>query len=173
MRFSPGISQEHGKPGAGAEEYGVELAGQQLIHRGKLAHDGIELDVHAQRFYIINFSLHNLLRQPELGDAVHQHAAGGMQGFVHGYLVAELGQVGGGRQPGGARADNCHFLAGGRGQFGGLSLFLVAKVPVRHVPFDAADGDGGVLLAQGADRFALSFLRADPAADGGERVLAL
>src|SRR5208283_5422195 len=50
---------------------------------------------------------------------------------------------------------------------------LVAQVPVSHVPFDAADGYGGIFLSQCADCLALSLLRADPAADGGERVLAL
>ena len=41
----------------------------------------------------VDLLLDDGLGQTELGDAVHQHAAGHMQGLVHGDFIAQLGQI--------------------------------------------------------------------------------
>ena len=53
------------------------------------------------------------LGQTELGDAVDQHAAGGVQGLEDGDVIALLGQVAGAGEAGGAGAHHGHLDAVG------------------------------------------------------------
>ena len=105
--------------------------------------------------------------QTELGDAVHQNAARNVQGFVDGDLVAQLCQVARDGQAGGASADDSDLVAIGRGG-GGLGMYVVA-VPVGNKALQAANADGLALDAADALAFTLVLLRADTAADGGQR----
>ncbi len=55
-----------------------------------LANDHIALKFNAHLLQAVDLLLHDGLGQTELRDAVHQHAAGHMQGLVNGDLVAKL-----------------------------------------------------------------------------------
>ena len=111
--------------------------------------------------------LDDVLGQTELGDAIHQHAARNVQSLVDGDLVAELGQIARDGQAGRACADNSDLVAIGRGG-GGLGMYVVA-VPISDKALQAANADGLALDAADALAFALVLLRADTAADGGQR----
>ena len=112
--------------------------------------------------------LDDLLGQAELGDAVHQHAAGGVEGLEDGDLVAQLAQVGRAGQPGRAGAHHRHLDAVGRRLFR-LRMHVV-PVPVGHEPLQSADGHRLPLLAPDAQALALALLGADPAGHGGQTV---
>ena len=110
--------------------------------------------------------LDDVLGQTELGDAVHQHAACNVQGFVYGNLIAQLGQVAGNGQAGRTCTDNCHLMAVRlRLSSRGVDVFTV---PVSHKALQAANADGFALDAAHALALALVLLRADAAADGGQ-----
>src|SRR5699024_704266 len=126
--------------------------------------DHVALDVHAQFLQALHLVLDDVLGQTELGDAVHQHAAGHVQGFIHGDLVAHLGQVTGHRQAGRTGADDRHLVAVGGGHFG-LGMYVFA-VPVGHEAFQTADAHRLTLDAADTLALALVLLGADAAADG-------
>ena len=112
----------------------------------------------------VDLLLDDGLGQTELGDAVHQHAAGHMQGLVHGDFIAQLGQIACSGQAGRTGTDDGDFVAVGRGNDG--SGMDILAVPVGHKALQTADADGLVLDAAGALALALALLRADTAADG-------
>ena len=158
---------EHGQARAGADEHGLEaLLLHELVNGDGPAHHHVGLDLHAQLLEPVHFLLDDRLGQTELGDAVHQHAAGQMQGFVHGDLVPLPGQVSGAGQARGAGTDDGHLVTVG----GGLRRLLggVGVVPVGHEPLQAADAHALGLDAAHALGFALRLLGADPSADGGQ-----
>ena len=132
-----------------------------------LADDHVGLDINAQLLQALDLVLDDVLGQTELRDAVHQNAAGHMQGLVNGDLVAQLGQVAGDGQAGGTSADDSHLVAVGGGG-NRLGMYVVA-VPVRNKALQTADADGFALDAADALALALMLLRADTAADGGQR----
>ena len=83
-----GDALEVGQARAGAHEHGVEaLFLEELVHGDALADDHVGDDLHAQSFHGGDFSADQILGQTEFGDAVDQHAAGGMQGLEHGDVV--------------------------------------------------------------------------------------
>ena len=162
-----GDVHEHGQARAGTDEHGLEaLLLHELVDGDGPTDDHVCLDLHAQRLEPVHFLLDNGLGQTELGDAVHQHAAGQMQGLVHGDLVSLPGQVAGTGQAGGAGPDDGHLMAVGGGTHGLLGG--VGVVPVGHKPLQAADAHALGLDAAHALGFALRLLGADPAADGGQ-----
>ena len=73
---------------ARTDEHRVVALFQQLFHRHGAADNRIRDDFHAQFADIVDFLLHERFRQTELRDAVHQHAAGGMERFVDGHVPA-------------------------------------------------------------------------------------
>ena len=90
-----------------------------------------------------------------------------MQGFVDGDLVAQLGQITRNGQTGGACADDSDLVAV-RGGGNGLGVDIVA-VPVGNKALETADTNSLALDAADALALALMLLRADTAADGGQR----
>ena len=82
---------------------------------------------------------HDGLGQTELGDAVDQHAAGGVEGLENGDLIAHLGQVAGAGQAGGAGADHGDLVAVGLGLLR-HGVQHVLAVPVGHEALQTADG---------------------------------
>ena len=111
-----GDVHEHGQTGAGADEHGLKaLLLHQLVHGDGAAHDGIGGDGDAQRLQAVHFLLNDGLGQTELGNAVHQHAAGQMQRLKHGDLISLAGQIAGAGQAGGTGAHHCHAVAVGSG----------------------------------------------------------
>ncbi len=109
------------------------------------------------------------LGQPELRDAVDEHAAGGVQRLEDHDSVALLGQVGGAGQTGGASAHDGDVLARLRGP-GRRDHLGDGRLVVGGEALEPADGDGVALLVQDAHLLALGLLRADAAADGGQIV---
>ena len=162
-----GDAHEAGQTGTGANEHGlVAVLVHQLVDGQHLANDHVALKIHAHLLQAVDLLLHDGLGQTELGDAVHQHAAGHMQGLVDGDLIAQLGQVACGGQTGRACTDDGDLVAVPcRHDGGGVDVFTV---PVGHKALQAADAHGLVLDAAGALALALALLGADTAADGGQ-----
>ena len=92
-----------------------------------------------------------------------------MEGLEDGHVIAHLAEVARAGQTGGAGADDGDTVAVGHGD-GHLGLILAGHVPVGDKTLKPSDADA--LALQAADTFglALLFLRADAAADGGQRV---
>ena len=158
---------EHRKTRAGADEHGLEaVLAHQLVDGHDAADDHVRLDLDAEGLQAVDFLLHDGLGKSELGDAVDQHAAGEVERFKNGDIVALLGKVARAGEAAGAGTNDRDLVAVGRG-LGGRFLH-VCIVPVGDKTLEAADADGLALDAADALRFALRLLRADAAADGGQ-----
>ena len=100
---------------AGRQQHGVvllEQAGQPDLALAVADRDaGAQLDAEAQR--VPDLDREHVARQPELGDAVVQHAARDLLLLEHGDVVAEHGQIVGRGDAGGAGADDRDALARG------------------------------------------------------------
>ena len=142
---------------------------EQFFHRHGTADNRIRDDFHAQLADIVDFLLHKRFRQTELRDAVHQHAAGGMERFVDGHVPARARQIRRTGQTSRARTDDCRFLARRRCCFRGHRA--LGHGIVRRKAFQTADADRFALDTADALAFALRFLRADAAANRREAVL--
>jgi hypothetical protein len=114
-----GDVHEDRQAGADGHEDRVELLAQ-LGQGVGLADDRVRLDLDAVGDQAVDFLLDDVLGQAELGDAVDQDAAGGVEGLEDRDLVAALGQLAGGREAGRSGADDRDLLAGrargGRGE---------------------------------------------------------
>ena len=168
MKCSPGIFRNTGKPGADAQEDGVE-AFQEFIHGFGAADDRIDFDLDPHAFQEVTFLGDDGLGQTEFRDAVEQHAAGAVQGLEDVDFVAFLDQVAGHGQAGGTGAHYRHLLAGGLG-LGGQDVLAVLALVIGGEALQVADGHRGVFFADDAHAFALDFLGADPAAHRGQGV---
>ena len=163
-----GDVHEHRQACAGADEHSLEaILAHQLIDGNDAADDHVRFDLDAQRLQAVDFLLHDGLGKTELGDTVHQHAAGEVERFKNGDVVALLGKVARAGETAGAGADDRDLVAVGNGLCGGL--LDVCVVPVGNKALEAADADRLALDAADALRFALRLLRAHTAADGRQR----
>ena len=90
-----------------------------------------------------------------------------MQSFEDGDLIALFGQIARACQTGGTRTDDSNFMTVRLGHFRFADIILV--VVVSHKAFKPAYADGLKLYAERTFAFALSLLRADPAAHRGQR----
>ena len=106
-------------------------------------------------------------RQPVGRDPVPHHPARLAAGIANLDLVAEAGQVVGGREPAGARTDDEHTLAAPRGRR--LELPALLACEVAQEALDRMDRHRSVELGPVAD--ALARVVADPAVDRGQRVV--
>ena len=138
----------------------------QLINGKGASDDGIGLDVHAHLFQPFNFVLHDFFGQTELGNAVHQHAAGCMQDFKDGYVIAFLRQHAGTGQAGGSGTYNGNLFAVFSGNFRRIH-FVQSVFPciIRNKALQAPNCYRFAFDTQHAAAFTLFFLRADTAAD--------
>ena len=162
-----GDVHEHRKTCAGADEHGLEaVLAHQLVDGHDAADDHVRFDLDTEGLQTVDFLLHDGLGKSELGDAVDQHAAGEVERFKNGDIVALLGKVTRAGETAGAGTDDRDLVAVGRG-LGGRFLHICI-VPVGDKALEAADADGLALDAAHALRFALRLLRADAAADGGQ-----
>ncbi len=157
-----------GRPGAGADEHRLVALLKELGNGEHLADDHVQLDVHPHLLQIGHLTPDNGLGQTELGDAVAQNTAGGVEGLEHGDLIAHSGQLTGAGQAGGAGSDDGHLVAvlGGGGHIGQTVL----RRPVGHKALNAADGHRLPLDAPDALALALGLLGADTAGDGRQGV---
>ena len=133
-----------------------------------LADDHVQLDVHPHLLQVGHLPGHDGLGETELGDAVGEHAAGGVEGLEHGDGVAHAGQLTGAGQTGRAGTDDGHLMAvlGGGSHVGNALL----GGPVGHEALHAADGHGLALHAADTLALTLVLLGADAAGDGGQSV---
>ena len=109
----PGDLEKHRQPRPGGQINSIVAGVEQLIQTEIDPDHRIELDLHTQRSHVVDFTLDDFLGQAEFGNAIHQHSPRHMQGFEHGHLMPQDGQVGGHREPGGTGPDDRHPLAAG------------------------------------------------------------
>ena len=167
LEILTGDVHKHGQTRARAHKHGLKAVFlHQLVDGDGAAHNDVGLHLHAHSLEPVHFLLHDGLGQTELGNAVHQHAAGQVQGLVHGDIIALLGQVAGAGKAGRAGAYNSYLMAVGLGLFGGLGA--VGVVPIGHEALQAADTHSLALLTPDAVHLALALLGADAAAHGGQ-----
>ena len=163
-----GNLHKHGQAGARADEHGLVALLKQLGDGEHLANDHVQLNVYPHLLQVGHLPLDDGLGKTELGNAVAQHAAGGVEGLEDRDGVAHPGQLAGAGQTGGAGADHRHLVAvlGGGGHVGDAVL----RSPVGHKALNAADGHRLALDTPDALTLALGLLGADPARDGGQGV---
>ena len=56
-----GDVEQFGLGGTGADEYGVEALGEQIVHGVVLADGGVEVEDHAEVLYLLYLAAHHLL----------------------------------------------------------------------------------------------------------------
>ena len=164
-----GDTHEGGQTCACADEYGIEAHIVDDFINGKhLADNHICHNFYAQSSQLINFLLHDCLRQTEFGNTVNQHAACLMEGLKHGDSIAQLCQIACTGKCGGAGADDCNpFAVGGR-LFG--HFIAVFHIPIGNEAFQTTDGNCLALHASDTFGFALAFLRTNTTADRRQRI---
>ena len=168
-----GYAQKDGQASAHADEHGVVFLAQVGNINGAATH-GIEVEVHPCLTQAVDFGSNHILGQTEGGDAVNEHAAGFVQGFKYVYLDARSGAHASTGQGRGARADAGHFF-GPKGQGTGIGTGNLltgggGNVGIGHKAFKTANGHGLSLGLEHALAFALVFLRAYAATNGGQAV---
>ena len=169
VRIFSGDSHKLGKPCAGADEYSRKaFFCHKLIDGYGFSHNYIGFNCNTQRFYVFNFLLHyGFLGKTEFRDSVYKNAAGLMQRFKNGNLIAHLCQISRTGQSCRAGTDNSNLLA----------LFLlcafrfdvVFPCPVGYVTLQLTDGNRLPFNASDTFSFTLAFLRAYTAAYGRKR----
>ena len=165
LQVLAGNMHEHGQTGAGADKHSLEaVLLHQLIDGDGTAHHGIGLNLYPHSLQAVHFLLDDGLGQTELGNTVHQHAAGQMQGLKHGDLIALLGQVACAGQARRAGTDDRHLMTVGSRL--GSGFRAVGVVPVSHKALQTADTHRLALLTADAVHLTLALLRADAAAHG-------
>ena len=110
-----GHTEKHRQPRAGSHKNCiVPLDAHQLVECDAFAHHhvGFELDAHAAQ--VVDFFLHDGFGQPELGNAVDEHAAQLVQRLKDAYAMALLDEIACCREPRRTAAHDGHALAGGR-----------------------------------------------------------
>ena len=161
---------EHRQARAVGDEDGVEFC-LQFGNRVGAADDDVAFDFHAGFLKPLDFLRDNFFGQAKFRDAINQHAAGFVQRLVNRHVMAALGQFAGGGQPRRAGTDDGHAFAG-RLRFVLRQLVAMFPRPVGDVAFQIADAHGQPFGGAHANGFALRFLRANAAGDGGQRVVA-
>ena len=145
----------------------------QLFDGEGAADNSVNYDFYAQLFQCGDFVLYDFLGQTELRNAVHQHAAGSMQRFVHGYIIAHFSQITGASQAARAAAYYGNLLALAFCR----SFYIVIQAMLTRIvgnkALQAADCYRLALDTQHALAFALVFLRADTSADSRQCTLLL
>ena len=167
LQIFAGDVHEAGQPRAAADEHRFKAVfAHQLVDREHAADDHVGLYLDAEGDEVVDLFLYDQLGQAEFGDAVHEHAARKVQRLEHGDLIPALGEVARAGEPRRPAADHGDLVAVGLGFDGEIAA--VGVVPVRHEPLQPADGDRLALDAAHALLLALRFLRAYPAAHGGQ-----
>ncbi|MPM87594.1 hypothetical protein SDC9_134694 [bioreactor metagenome] len=143
-------------------EVALALFDEQVLHRV------IEDDLDAEVFDALDLGIDHIARQPVLGNAVAHHAAWEFAGIVDLDIVTDARQVVGGRQAGGAGADDQDAVTG-------VVAGLVEPPAIRdrlvaEVSLDRVDRDRRVELTPVAGH--LAWVVADPAMDRRERIVA-
>jgi hypothetical protein len=165
----PWDPHELGIARAGADEDGMEpQLADHLLDCEQPPDERVAFEFHSELAQVVDLGIDYFIGQPEVGNAVTQHAAGHVERLVHRDFAPGLGHVGGAGHSGRARADDA---------YAETARFDVRDVgpafPDGHISDEAletADGDRLQARADGAGALALCFLRADAAAHRGEQV---
>ena len=163
-----GDVHKHGQAGAGAHKHSLIAHFKQLVNGQHPADDHIGHHLDPLGLQLFDFIGDDCLGQTELGNAVHQDAAGGVQGFKNRDGIALLGQVRGAGETGRTGAHHGNLDSIGRCFFG--HSVNVLPIPVGHEPLQTADGHRLALHAPDAFGLALALLGADPAGQSGQGV---
>src|SRR5512140_1012646 len=174
VQLHPGDREGAALHGADPEEDRGEALRFQVGQREVPAETHARFQLHAEREDGVDLELDEGARQAVLRDSEPQHPPGDGRRLEDRHRVTHQGEVVRAREPGRTRADDGHAL---RVPVRAVSVDRGQDRKVHHA-FDAEalgdetlqgpDRDGSVQLAAPAHRFAGG--RADPAADGGERV---
>ena len=158
-----------GQAGTRGDEYAFVPFFLEFFHTFGLADDAVLDELHAHLLEVVDFHVHDLVGQAELGDTIFQYAANLVQGFEDGDVVAILHHVACKAQSGRTRTHDGHLDVVLGGQFGQDDVAALALI-IGYETLQVADGYGGfVHLQVDALAFALLLLRADASADGGQR----
>ena len=141
---------------------------EQLLERDVPPDADAGADLDAHRGEEPDLVVDDRARQPVLRDAAAQQAAGERLRLEDGHAIAEAAQLVGGREPGGPGADDRDPLGALDGRRRPGERRLLRELEVGGVALEPADRDRLVDLAAAAR--GLAGVRADPAADAGERV---
>ena len=156
--------QEPRQPRPRADEDGpISLLVHQLVQRHRLADEHVGLDLRPQGLHILDLSVEDLSRQPELGNPIPQHAPRRVQRFEDPHPIPLPRQISRRRQAGRAGPDNRHLRRIRLGLAPEAKLHVV-PLPVRGEPLQRADRHRIRPLAKHARCLALALLRAHPAA---------
>ena len=99
--------------GARAYENSLVTSSKQVVDGLGTADNKVEHELYALCLQRVDFLLYDCLRQTELRNAVHQHAAGGVQYFKYGNLVALCNQIACTGQTSRACTDNSNLVTVG------------------------------------------------------------
>ena len=159
-----GDVHEHRKTCAGADEHGLEaVLAHQLVDGHDAADDHVRFDLDTEGLQTVDFLLHDGLGKSELGDAVDQHAAGEVERFKNGDIVALLGKVTRAGETAGAGTDDSYLFAVLLCCRCGFDT--VFSCPVCNETLQFTDGDGIPLETADTFSFTLALLWADTSAD--------
>ena len=163
--------QELGQTCAGADEHCLELlVVKQLVDGDRLADNSVGDDLDAHCLEVFDLDGDDLvLGETEFGDTVNENAARLVEGFKNGDVVAHLAEVARTGEGGGAGADDGDTVTVGFGDLDRLLVFL-AHVVVCDKALQTADADRLALDASDTLALALLLLRANTAADCGQRI---
>ncbi len=165
-----GNLQELRQTGTGADEHSLIAFFKQLVNALGTTDHGIRDDFHAKILELVDFLCHDCLGQTELGNTIHQHAAGLVEGLENGDGIALASQIASAAQTGRAGTDDSHLVTVGLRHDRCAALVTIFHVIVSHEAFEATNADALALDATHALTLALVLLRADTAAHGGQAV---
>ena len=163
-----GNAHEPGKSRARAEEHCLEAVLLfEFLDREHSADDGVRLNLHAERLQPVHFAADDVLGQTEFGDAVDEDAARNVQCLKDGDVIPALGKIARAGESRRTRPDDRDFVPVAL-RFNRRGA-AVLHMPVCDEALQPADADRLTLDATRALALALRLLRADPAADRGQR----
>ena len=152
------------------EHCGVTLFFHQLVEGHGSSDYNVGFKLHAHGTHVVNLLADDLLGQPELGDAIHQHAARCVQRLEYMNLVSLLDQIARSSQAGGTAAHDGDLLSRRR-RFGQVADIQMALLIVGDETLQISNPQRLNLLAHQTAAFAVVFLRAHPPGDGRQHIV--
>ena len=163
-------AHKFGKTCARADKYSLEAFFlHKLVDRDHLTHNGVGANFNTQSLKGFDFLSNDCLGQTEFGNTVNQNAARNVECFENSYVVTLLCKVACTGETCRARADNRNLVTVAFGTGG--KILTVCVVIIGNESFKSADCNRFALDAANTFAFTLGLLRANSAADSGERAL--
>ena len=170
LEIFAGDIHKFGQPRAGTDKHGLEAVFIfQFLDGKNPADDHVGLYLDAQCLKVIHFLLHDGFGETEFGDTVNEHAARHVKRLENGDFIAHFRQIARAGEAGGARTDHGHLVP--VGGYGGRFFRRVHIMIIGDKSFETADTHRFAARFDAARAFAftLRLLRADAAADRGQR----